>query len=177
MTLKSGKPNLADIRLFVVMGVAGCGKTTIGENLAAAIDGIFLDGDAFHPQSNIEKMSQGIALTDEDRWPWLETFAREIAVRPGAVIGGCSSLKRAYREHITQAAGEPVLFIYLDGSKELIADRMGKRQGHFMPTSLLDSQFATLEVPTADETAIHIDIDAPTGEIVRRIRLQINDNA
>ena len=163
--------NLSDIRLLVVMGVAGCGKTTIGEHLAAAptIDGTFLDGDAFHPQANIEKMSQGIALTDEDRWPWLEIFGREIAARSGTVIGGCSSLKRAYRDFITKAAGEPVLFIYLNGSRELIADRMGKREGHFMPTSLLDSQFATLEVPTADECAIDVDINATTDEIVRRI--------
>ena len=170
--------DLSTIRLLVVMGMAGCGKTTIGEHLAAAmaamapappLNSTFLDGDSFHPQANIDKMSQGIALTDEDRWPWLETFGREIAARPGTVIGGCSSLKRAYRDHITQAAGEPVLFIYLNGSRELIAERMGKRQGHFMPTSLLDSQFATLEVPAEDECAIDVDIDAPTDEIVRRI--------
>ena len=136
--------DLSDIRLLVVMGVAGCGKTTIGEHLAAAVHGTFLDGDAFHPPANIEKMSQGVPLTDEDRWPWLEIFGREIAARSGTVIGGCSSLKRAYRDFITKAAGEPVLFIYLNGSRELIADRMGKREGHFMPTSLLDSQFATL---------------------------------
>ena len=102
-------------------------------------------------------------------WLGLETFGREIAARSGTVIGGCSSLKRAYRDHITQAAGEPVLFIYLNGTRELIAERMGKRQGHFMPTSLLDSQFATLEVPAEDECAIDVDIDAPTDEIVRRI--------
>ena len=152
----------------------GCGKTTIGENLAAAIGGTFLDGDAFHLESNIAKMNQGIPLTDEDRWPWLETFGREIAARFGTVIGGCSSLKRIYRDHTTNAADEPVLFIYLDGSRELIADRMGKREGHFMQSSLLDNQFATLEVPAADECAIHVDIDAPTDEIVHRIRQQID---
>ena len=154
---------------MVVMGVAGCGKTTIGEALAHAIDGTFLDGDAFHPQRNIEKMSSGIPLTDEDRWPWLATFGREISARSGQVVGGCSALKRVYREHITRAAGEPVLFIYLDGSRELIARRMGKREGHFMPTSLLDSQFETLEVPGKDENAVHVDIDADTQEIVSRI--------
>ena len=166
--------NLSDIRLLVVMGVAGCGKTTIGEHLAAAINGTFLDGDAFHPKANIEKMSQGIPLTDEDRWPWLDTFGREIAARPGTVIGGCSSLKRAYRDHITQAAGEAVLFIYLNGSRDLIADRMGKREGHFMPTSLLDSPFATLQIPASDECAIAVDIDATTNEIVRRIQARLD---
>jgi len=156
-------------RLFVVMGVAGCGKSTIGAQLADKIGAAFLDGDAFHPASNIEKMSRGEALTDDDRWPWLETFGREIAKLSGPVVGGCSSLKRAYRERITGAAGEPVLFIYLDGSRELIAARMGQRQGHFMPTTLLDSQFAALEEPTADENAIHVDIDATTETIVKHI--------
>ena len=163
----------AQIRLYVVMGVAGCGKTTIGEHLAAAIGGQFLDGDAFHPASNIEKMSRGDPLTDEDRWPWLEIFGGEIAAREGVVVGGCSSLKRAYRDFITRAAGEPVLFIYLDGSRELIADRMGKREGHFMPTSLLDSQFATLEVPQDDECTIRVDIDATTNQIVADIVRQL----
>lgn len=166
--------DFSNIRLLVVMGVAGCGKTTIGEHLAAAIGGTFLDGDAFHPDANIEKMSQGIPLTDEDRWPWLEIFGREIASRSGTVIGGCSSLKRVYRDFITKSAGEPVLFIYLNGSRQLIADRMGKREGHFMPTSLLDSQFAALEVPAADECAIDIDIDATTDEIVRRIQAKLD---
>ena len=156
-------------RLLVIMGVAGCGKTTIGEHLAAATGGTFLDGDAFHPQSNIDKMSQGIPLTDEDRWPWLKIFAAEIARREGLVIGGCSALKRVYRDTITRAAGEPVLFVHLDGSRQLIAERMTRREGHFMPTSLLDSQFAALEVPGSDEEAIRVDIDASTQAIVAAI--------
>ncbi|MGI9365235.1 MAG: gluconokinase [Rhizobiaceae bacterium] len=157
------------------MGVAGCGKTTIGEALANAISGKFLDGDAYHPPRNIEKMSSGVPLTDEDRWPWLATFGQEISKRKGYVVGGCSALKRVYREHITRAAGEPVLFVYLDGSRELIAGRMGKREGHFMPTSLLDSQFETLEVPSRDENAIHVDIDTSTEEIVSRILKNLTD--
>lgn len=169
MQNKMAVTDLSNIRLFVVMGVAGCGKTTIGEALADSIGGTFLDGDAFHPPANIEKMSRGDPLTDEDRWPWLEIFSKEIASRPGKVIGGCSSLKRSYRDLITRAAGEPVLFIYLDGSRELISDRMGRREGHFMPTSLLDSQFAALEVPTEDECFISVDIDATTDEIVNRL--------
>ncbi len=165
------RPN---IRLYVVMGVAGCGKTTIGEALAAAIDGTFLDGDAYHPPANIEKMSRGDPLSDEDRWPWLKIFGQEISVRKGPVVGGCSSLKRAYRDYITKAAGEPVLFIYLNGSRDLIARRMGERQGHFMPTSLLDSQFATLEVPASHECAMSVDIDATTEEIVENLLHQLD---
>jgi len=161
------------IRLFVVMGVAGCGKSTIGAALADTLGGQFLDGDEFHPESNIEKMSRGDPLTDDDRWPWLERFGYEISQREGLVVGGCSALKRAYRQRITDSAGLPVLFIYLKGSRELIADRMGKRTGHFMPTTLLDSQFATLEVPSADERAIAVDIDSTTDQIVAAITAQI----
>lgn len=170
--LKSGEPQERQpksVRLMVVMGVAGCGKTTVGEALAREIDGVFLDGDAFHAPQNIQKMSSGIPLTDDDRWPWLTTFGKEIAKRDGQVVGGCSALKRTYRDHITAAAGEPVLFVYLDGSRDLIAARMGKREGHFMPTSLLDSQFATLEIPGDDENAVYVGIDADTNEIVSRI--------
>jgi len=163
------------MRLFVVMGVAGCGKSTIGQAYADAEGGIFLDGDTYHPQSNIDKMSRGEPLTDEDRWPWLETFGKEIAKRKGMVVGGCSALKRVYREQITKAAGEPVLFIYLDGSRKLISDRMSKREGHFMPTSLLDSQFATLEIPTKDETAVSIDIDADCVTITNRIQQAVKE--
>lgn len=156
-------------RLFVVMGVAGCGKTTIGNELGNTIGGTFLDGDSFHPESNIRKMSDGVPLTDEDRWPWLDRFSLEIAMRDGLVIGGCSSLKRSYRDRIRDGAGEPVLFIYLDGSRQLISSRMSARTGHFMPTSLLDSQFEALQVPGSDESAIAVDISGTTEEIVRLI--------
>ncbi len=172
------QPASKGYRLFVVMGVAGCGKTTIGEALALALNCAFLDGDTYHPKSNVEKMSRGEPLSDEDRWPWLEIFGTELAKagtqdQPVA-IGGCSSLKKIYRERIAEAAGEPVLFIYLNGSRDLIAKRMGAREGHFMPTSLLDSQFATLEVPGADEPAISVDIDATTQEIVTQAMAKIN---
>lgn len=162
------------MRLFVVMGVAGCGKSTIGEAFATAQGGIYLDGDAFHPPENIEKMSKGEPLTDDDRWPWLKTFGAEIAARNGLVVGGCSALKRAYRDVILESAGEPVIFVHLDGRRELIADRMKSREGHFMPTSLLDSQFATLEIPQVDESAVSVDIDAPIDETVSNIQKAIN---
>lgn len=156
-------------RLMIVMGVAGSGKSTIGEALASALGCIYLDGDTFHPDANIRKMTLGEPLTDEDRWPWRETFAREITGRDGNVVGGCSSLKRTYRDHIRDVAGEHVCFIYLNGSKELIGKRMAVRKGHFMPESLLASQFATLEEPAPDEYAISVDIDQTSPEIINEI--------
>lgn len=157
------------------MGVAGCGKSTIGAALADKLDTVYLDGDVFHPAANIDKMSRGEPLTDEDRWPWLERFGREVSARGGLVVGGCSALKRAYRERIVAAAGEPALFVHLSGSRALIASRMKDRSGHFMPTSLLDSQFDALEVPGADECAIDVDIGGSTADIVRLIVSALRD--
>lgn len=156
-------------RLMVVMGVSGCGKSSTGEGLAAALGGVFLDGDAYHPAENIAKMSRGEALGDADRWPWLDRLARAMAERPGIVIGGCSALKRAYRARITEAAGEPVLFLHLAGSRDLIWSRMAARRNHFMPVALLDSQFATLEPPGPDELALSIDITPPVPQVVAEI--------
>jgi len=154
---------------MVVMGVTGSGKTTVGEALARAIAATFVDGDKLNPEANIAKMSAGIPLDDADRWPWLAKVGETLKQRPPPVIVGCSALKRAYRDFITEQAGAPVLFIYLDGSRELISQRMHERTGHFMPTSLLDSQFATLEVPGKDENAIAVAIDAPLDRIVADI--------
>lgn len=162
-------PRFEDVRLLVLMGVAGCGKSSIGAALAPRLNAVYLDGDAFHAPESIEKMSRGEALTDEDRWPWLQRFATEMASRRGMVIGGCSALKRAYRDCIRAAAEEPVLFVHLAGSRDLIGGRMQERQGHYMPTSLLDSQFQALEPPEPDELAIAVDITAPTAEIAERI--------
>ena len=158
---------------MVLMGVAGCGKTTIGEALAKRIGCVFLDGDRFHPEANVAKMSRGEPLTDADRWPWLETIACEMAGREGMVAGGCSALKRAYRQAITTAAGEPVLFIHLAGSRALIEARMQARTGHFMPVTLLDSQFSALEPPGEDENAIAVAIARPADEIVSDIAVRI----
>lgn len=162
-------------RLFVIMGVAGCGKSTVGIALADQLGGIYLEGDEFHPQSNIEKMSNGEPLTDEDRWPWLKIIARKMAKSDGLIFAGCSALKRSYRDFITSQAGEDVTFIHLSGSKELIAGRMKKRAGHFMPTSLLDSQFATLEPLSAQESAIIVDIAHAEQEVLDQIITSITD--
>ena len=173
MLMEASLPVSNAPRLMIVMGVAGCGKSTIAEGLARELGGTYLDGDSFHPAANIAKMSAGEALTDEDRWPWLDTFASNISARDGIVVGACSSLKRSYRDFITDRAGEPVLFIYLDGSRELITNRMSERTGHFMPTSLLDSQFATLEVPAEDENAIAVDISGTQDEIIANTVKQV----
>ena len=156
-------------RLMVVMGVAGCGKSTIAQCLALKLGAVYLDGDDYHPESSISKMSRGIALTDEDRWPWLNNFSKAISEEDGYVVGACSSLRNVYREFITAAAKEPVLFIYLDGTKELISQRLSVRENHFMPDSLLDSQFKTLEPPDRDELAITVDISGSTQQIIQLI--------
>ncbi|RAZ92424.1 gluconokinase [Mesorhizobium hawassense] len=162
---------------MVVMGVTGSGKTTVGEALADAIGATYVDGDRLHPEANIAKMSAGISLDDDDRWPWLAKVGETLRQQPAPVIVGCSALKRAYRDFIIEQAGAPVLFIYLDGSRDLVSTRMHERTGHFMPTSLLDSQFATLEVPGKDENAIAVPINAPLDRIVADITAKLGERA
>lgn len=176
MSMAESQLRFNGARLFVVMGVAGCGKTTIGECVAEKLGGSYIDGDDYHPKSNILKMSQGEALNDEDRWPWLEIVAAELAKSDGLSLVGCSALKRSYRDFISKKAGEPVCFIYLDGSKELIASRMAARTGHFMPTSLLDSQFEILEVPLESENKIAIDISGSLNDVVKLIVSKLDDD-
>jgi len=159
-------------RLIVVMGVAGCGKSTVGEALARRLGKTFFDADDFHPAANVAKMSKGVPLTDDDRWPWLDRLGRALhdeAERAGMVVLGCSALRRAYRERLIASAGEPILFVYLQGPHALIAGRMARRSGHYMPLGLLDSQFAILEPPAADENALTIDIDDPADILAERI--------
>jgi gluconokinase len=144
--------------VLVVMGVAGCGKSTLAAQLAQRLGWPLQEGDALHPQANVDKMAAGQPLDDADRWPWLRLVAawidaRRAADEPGIIT--CSALKRAYRDLLRR---EGVRFVHLTGSRELLARRMQVRSGHFMPPSLLDSQLATLEVPGADEAAITIDI-------------------
>lgn len=146
---------------LVVMGVSGCGKSSVGEALGKALGLPYIDGDDLHPVENVEKMRAGIPLTDEDRWPWLDRVAATL--RAQDCILGCSALKRRYRDRIRQAGD--VTFLFLNGSRQVIEARMAARQGHYMPTSLLDSQFAALEPPGPDE-AIAVDIDRPLRAIV-----------
>lgn len=156
---------------LILMGVSGSGKSTIGEALARRLGWTVEDGDSFHPPSNVAKMSQGIPLTDEDRWPWLRAIAAEIGRKRTLgenVIIACSALKRAYRDILVQGHRDTRI-VYLRGAKDLIAGRLSARKNHFMPPGLLDSQFATLEEPGADEHAIIVDIDASVDEIADRI--------
>ena len=157
--------------VLVVMGVSGVGKTTVGVGLADALGWIYQEGDALHPPANVAKMAGGTPLTDADRWPWLRTIAGVIdRWREGGKSGvvTCSALKRAYRDILL--AGRPdVRLVYLKGDKALIAARMAARKGHFMPPGLLDSQFATLEEPAADERPIVVDVTASPDEIVAAV--------
>lgn len=149
----------------VVMGVSSCGKTSVGQALAEKLGAGFTEGDKLHPKSNIDKMSAGIALTDDDRWPWLDLVGQALA-GGGGKIASCSALKRVYRARIASASGRPVAFVFLDGSRALLEARIAARKNHFMPPSLLDSQIATLEVPGADENARRFDIASPLHELV-----------
>lgn len=155
----------------VIMGVAGCGKSSVGEALSARLGVPYRDGDDLHRPQAVEKMRAGIPLTDEDRWPWLDRVAGILATE-APILVGCSALKRAYRDRIRAGAGGPVTFVHLVGSRDLIAGRMAARTGHYMPTSLLDSQFAALEPPGRDE-AITVDIDQPLPAIADAILTQL----
>ena len=158
-------------RRLVIMGVSGCGKSSAGAGLAARMGLNYRDGDDLHPPENVAKMRAGMPLTDGDRWPWLDRVG-QVLLAEAPVIVGCSALKRAYRDRIRTAAGGPVTFVHLAGSQEVIAARMALRQGHYMPLSLLDSQFAALEPPAAEE-AITVSIDQPLEAIVADILRQL----
>jgi gluconokinase len=151
----------------VVMGVASCGKTSVGLALAEKLEAAFVEGDKLHPQSNVAKMSAGIALTDEDRWPWLSLVGESLQGGSGKIVS-CSALKKVYRGHIVKAAARPVSFVFLDGSRALLEQRISERKNHFMPPSLLDSQLSTLEPPTPEERAMRFDIALPVDIIVEQ---------
>jgi gluconokinase len=151
----------------VVMGVASCGKTSVGQALSEKLGAVFIEGDRLHPKSNIEKMSSGVALTDEDRWPWLALVGRSVSGRSGMIVS-CSALKSSYRKHIADAAGRPIFFVFLDGSRSLLEQRIAARRNHFMPSSLLSSQLATLEPPAPEEGAMRFDISLPVPTIVEQ---------
>lgn len=155
--------------VIIVMGVSGSGKSTIASQLSVALDVRFIDGDDLHPRTNVEKMATGVPLTDEDRYPWLQQIAETAANYThhglSAVIV-CSALKRAYRDIIRQASDRCV-FLFLDGDRALLAERMQSREGHFMKADMLDSQLATLERPQDDEKdVIRMPVTLTPAEIV-----------
>ena len=168
MSMVESQP-ASDARAFVVMGVSGCGKTSVGQAIAAYLGVDFVEGDALHPPENIAKMSQGIPLTDNDRFPWLDLIgdriARAQAENKGLVVS-CSALRRIYRDRLRGFAKGQLTFVYLSGSLELLAPRMAARKGHFMPTSLLESQLATLEVPTGEPGVLTVDIAGSQAQVI-----------
>ena len=163
--------SLTPARILIVMGVASSGKSVVGKSIARRLHAPFLDGDGYHPAANKDKMRAGSPLTDDDRWPWLATLAtalHDAAETKGVAIGACSALKRSYRDYLIKAAGEPVLFVFLDGTEELIASRMSARVHEYMPLTLLASQFATLEVPGPDENVLAVPVTLTVEQIADR---------
>src|SRR6188472_2377535 len=155
--------------ILIVMGVAGTGKSTVAGLLAERLKWEFQEGDALHPQANVAKMSSGIPLTDEDRWPWLDAIAAWIKDKtqrgePGVVT--CSALKRSYRDRLR---GPNVIFVFINGPRAVIEARIASRKDHYMPPALLDSQLATLEPPTSDENVLQVNLSAEPQEEVAEV--------
>jgi gluconokinase len=150
--------------IVVLMGVSGVGKTTLGERLARRFAWPFIDADDYHPAVNVAKMAAGIALEDEDRWPWLDALNRRLREERDAVVA-CSALKQSYRERLLGGVADARV-VFLHGAKALIAARLAERKHRYMPASLLESQFATLEPPAG---AIEIDVAAPPSACVAAI--------
>jgi gluconokinase len=175
LRLKMSPEPSEQIRFFIVMGMSGSGKSTIGAKLAIALGWTYEDADSFHPAANVAKMHAGHALTDEDRRPWLEAIAAwmdEARRKDIHAVIGCSALKRAYREILTGNHPD-VRLVYLKGERELIAARLALRHAHFMPASLLDSQFAALEEPGEDERPIVVSIASTPEQTVEHILAQL----
>lgn len=154
---------------IVVMGVAGCGKSTVVEAIKEQLGYTLAEGDDFHPQANIDKMSAGIPLTDADRWPWLDVINRWMIARESLgenTVVSSSALKRSYREALSRDLN--VYFLFLSGSEELIRKRLSERKGHFMPPALLPSQFEILEPLSPDENGVKISIEGSADDVARR---------
>ncbi|HWA00801.1 MAG TPA: gluconokinase [Caulobacterales bacterium] len=145
---------MSDPRWIVVMGVAGSGKSTLGAALAEKLGLPFLEGDAFHPPENVAKMAAGVALTDEDRWPWLDTLGRALREAEGGAVLACSALKAIYRARLRSLSERSLVFLWLKLDRNVLLERMKGRKGHYMPASLLDSQLATLEPPAEGEFVV-----------------------
>lgn len=154
--------------VFIVMGVSGCGKTTVGQQLAQRLDLPFYDADDFHSAANIDKMSHGTPLTDDDRHDWLATLATNLGQweKTGGAVLACSALKEKYRVVLQSGAHQPIHWVFLDGPRALLLERMGKRKGHYMHEDMLGSQLATLEKPTY---ALRLSITATPEALVAEV--------
>jgi gluconokinase len=164
---------------IVVMGVAGCGKSAVGAALAKVLGANFIEGDRLHPPENVARMASGTPLTDDDRKAWLDTIGRDVAASAKAghaAVAACSALKRAYRDRL-RSFHDGMVFLYLDIDRQTARDRVAGRKGHFMPASLVDSQFAILEQPEPDEPAISLDGTLPVDELVRQAAARLKDAA
>ena len=165
---------MRSIKVYFVIGVSASGKSTIAELLAQKLGLPYLDADDFHPQANIDKMSRGESLQDNDRWPWLRAINQKAQVesKESTVVITCSALKEAYREELAKGfAQDEVTWVVLNGSFELLYNRIKERAGHFMPSTLLQAQFDAWEKP---EYGLHIDVALPTDEIIRLILNESN---
>ena len=154
----------------IVMGVSGSGKSTLGARLGAELGATFIEGDAFHDEAAVAKMRAGHPLTDADRWPWLDRLGTAIGAElraSGLVVAACSALRRCYRDRLARAIDGPTRFILLDGAADDLRERVAHRAGHYMPSSLLASQLATLEPPSADEPATTLDAAIPPDALCR----------
>jgi gluconokinase len=176
----ASEPAAANVRAYVIMGVSGCGKTLIGEAVARHLGLAFVEGDVLHPQSNIAKMSEGVPLTDDDRFPWLDIIGGEIAAAVEAgrgIVVSCSALKKIYRDRLRAFALGRMTFVFLHGSEAVLASRLGVRKGHFMPASLLMSQLATLEDPTGEDGVLGVDISRTQAEVIETAIEQVMKTA
>mgnify|MGYP002780679558 CR=1 FL=1 len=163
--------------LVLVMGVSGAGKSTVGALIASRLGLPFRDADEFHPPANVAKMSAGVALTDDDQMPWLDAIGAHLAAHRGrGCVVTCSALKRAYRDRVRAAAPE-TRFVFLHGDQATVAARQAARRGHFMPASLVASQFATLEAPGADEGVIALDVASSPDALAAAAIRALGDTA
>jgi gluconokinase len=156
----------------VVMGVSGAGKTTVGRLLAEALDGVFIDGDDLHTDAARTKMASGEALTDEDRWPWLDRIGAALAQalrERRRIVVACSALKLAYRNRLRASAGSELKFVYLSARPDAMLRRVGGRKGHYMPASLVMSQFAALEAPEAERDVFEVSAEADLRREIPRL--------
>jgi len=154
----------------IVMGVCGCGKTTLATALAKELNGQFIEADDLHSVANVEKMRRGVPLNDSDRWPWLLQVAKAANELQEPVFISCSALRRSYRDFLRDNISSAVDFVHLNGDKQTLLSRMGGREGHYMPTALLDSQLELLEKLGQEESGFQLDIELTVSEMVDRYK-------